>query len=129
MTDRRGSLTGLDFTDRAWEKAEAYGHTAEMYAGIPPEGTRGEYLVSQVEAVEADRQAAAAAAPEATKPERAPSPAPPPPPRPDAQEPAVLEHSRWHGLKNYHCPRCSFKSLKEARVREHYRLRHLGLPQ
>lgn len=124
-TVQNGALAGLDFTDAAWQKAEGYRHSADLYEGIEPAGKNGEYLVDQVDDVEAARQAAVGESEE--------EPATPPALEDLAKgnwvkgsggvfapaETVEIIVGAWKGIPNYECPLCSYKSLDSDRVVEH----------
>lgn len=46
-----------------------------------------------------------------------------------AEEPKPYSTSKWNGLDNYECSECSFSSLHENVILEHYVKTHLPPPE
>lgn len=88
-------LQSLPFTTKALNKAQEYGHTAEMYEGIAPQSKSGEISSAQVAEVER-RQS-----------------------QPAASDLEPIDAGDWNGYPNYGCPYCDMLSLDRNRVREH----------
>lgn len=123
-----GPLAGLEFTPAALDAAREYGHTAEMYDGIEPEG-KGGYLLEQVEAVEGgpaaepdegEADADADAETEGGEPEADAEP---------EELPYGIERKgTWKGLPNYGCPHCRFANPRLASVERHVYEHHVIAP-
>lgn len=131
MKAETGPLAGLDFTDAAWAKAEHHGHTTADYEGIEPAGTSGEYLVRQVEDVQAARAARSEPVAEPGTEEPAPEgetaePSAAAPSEPPAKDGLAIPESRWREFTNYHCPTaaCKYSSIDRHRVVAHYYVHH-----